>query len=316
MNSISPKISLIIPVFNTATYLEECLKSITSQSYSNIEIIVINDGSTDNSKQICQRFADSDSRIRFIDKENEGLSETRNCGIEHSSGDYLMFVDSDDYIEQNAIERLVNATDGGSVDYVICGNYNLSTIKCSVRHIFNDDKYFKGEEYLSQILIPTLGPTQDKFRPEILDRLTPVWARLYKRSIVVSHNIRFITLNDIPSEALQFNFEFCFFANTAKYIDFPLYYYRRNTSTSVTKPFRRDLVRKWSYWNEYINNFLNKNNAAISLREAAKGRLVCALIPLGGNALKIKNPFERYCKFKEILNTPFIIEALDSLDTS
>lgn len=105
----SKKISVIIPVYNCEGYLERCLNSVINQTYKNLEIIIINDGSTDSSGDICKKYAESDSRIIYRHTENHGLSAARNLGLKNASGDFIGFVDSDDYIELNMYERLMNA---------------------------------------------------------------------------------------------------------------------------------------------------------------------------------------------------------------
>ena len=102
-------ISIIIPVYNSEKYLQRCIDSIKSQTYNNIEILLIDDGSTDNSLQICNENALKDSRINVIHKKNTGVSDTRNIGIAKSKGKYVSFIDSDDYIEKNYIKKLYNA---------------------------------------------------------------------------------------------------------------------------------------------------------------------------------------------------------------
>ena len=100
-------ISVIIPVYNVENYLEECLKSVQNQTYTNIEVLLVNDGSTDNSKQICERYCQEDSRFLLINQENQGLSAARNKGVEISTGEYIVFVDSDDIIKTNYLEKLM-----------------------------------------------------------------------------------------------------------------------------------------------------------------------------------------------------------------
>ena len=100
-------ISVIVPVYNVEKYLEECLDSIQNQTYSNIEIILVNDGSTDNSKKICEKYCKRDSRFLLINQENQGLSAARNKGVEISTGEYIVFVDSDDIIKTNYLEKLM-----------------------------------------------------------------------------------------------------------------------------------------------------------------------------------------------------------------
>lgn len=102
-------VSIIVPVYNVEKYLEKCIESIINQTYSNLEIVLSDDGSTDNSPSICDEYALKDSRIRVIHKSNGGLSDARNAALDIISGKYITFIDSDDYIEKEAIEILVNA---------------------------------------------------------------------------------------------------------------------------------------------------------------------------------------------------------------
>lgn len=120
------KISVIVPIYNTEKYVEECINSIRNQTYKNLEIILINDGSTDNSLQICKEIAKKDNRIILINKENRGVSHARNAGIKRVTGSYVLFVDSDDYIKETYLEELYNETDNGKNDMVISGYTSFS----------------------------------------------------------------------------------------------------------------------------------------------------------------------------------------------
>ena len=102
-------ISIIVPVYNAEKWIDRCIKSLIKQTYDDIEIILVNDGSTDTSLSVCKKYADIDKRIVVIDKKNSGVSATRNIGIEIAKGEYIQFVDSDDYIDEKMCEMLVNA---------------------------------------------------------------------------------------------------------------------------------------------------------------------------------------------------------------
>jgi len=102
------KISIIIPIYNTVQYLEECIQSVINQTYKNIEIILVNDGSTDGSGEICEKFANRDTRIKYLCQENKGVTAARRLGVEYASGEYIGFVDSDDYIESDLYEQIAN----------------------------------------------------------------------------------------------------------------------------------------------------------------------------------------------------------------
>lgn len=116
-------ISVIVPVYNTAQYLHQCLDSILSQTYEDIEIILVNDGSTDGSSEICDAYADRDSRVKVIHKENGGLVSARKTGLKAATGEYIGYVDSDDWIESDMYEKLLTALTDGEADIAMCGRF-------------------------------------------------------------------------------------------------------------------------------------------------------------------------------------------------
>lgn len=117
----SPKISIIVPCYNVEKYLERCLLSLVNQSLKDIEIILIDDGSLDNCPQLCDEWREKDSRVKVIHKPNGGLGYARNSGLEIAQGEYIAFVDSDDYVDTCMYEQLYNSTDKGKHDAVLCG---------------------------------------------------------------------------------------------------------------------------------------------------------------------------------------------------
>lgn len=314
MEQSHPLLSIVVPVYNTATYLAGCLESIVNQTYNNIEVIVVDDGSTDGSNEICDRYAEKYDFVFVYHRENQGVSDTRNYGIEHATGKYVMFVDSDDYIASTMCYELVSAIVSSNSDFAICGNYNVSTVGTKARSLYNGSSEFKNNRFEIEITVATLGLIDEKLKnPEKLDRLTPIWARLYKLEIIRSNNIRFIDLYKLPSECLQFNYEYCNCAKSAIYVDKPLYYYRRNTAISVTKPFRDDLIGKWDWWIGYMIDYLNQHHLDIRHWNAFYSRVCCSVIPLGGNALKTKKKVKEIRKF---LNKPIYAEAFMHFDVA
>ena len=120
----TPDISIIIPIYNSEEYLAQTIESVMNQTYKNIEIILVNDGSTDGSKEICEEYAQKDKRIKVINQENSGNAEARNCGMKNASGKYYMFLDSDDLYEPDACENMLNEIERTDADYVN-GNYQI-----------------------------------------------------------------------------------------------------------------------------------------------------------------------------------------------
>ncbi|MHA3893193.1 glycosyltransferase family 2 protein [Acinetobacter sp. GXMZU3951] len=118
---LQPKVTIVIPVYNTQSYIDQCLSSVVNQTFSNIKIIIVNDGSTDNSLKICQKYADNDNRITLVNKPNEGVSIARNVGISLAEGEWIYFLDSDDYLDKNTVENLLDEADLFDADIIQFG---------------------------------------------------------------------------------------------------------------------------------------------------------------------------------------------------
>ena len=172
---MTEKITVIVPVYNVEHYLDKCLDSVIKQTYKNIEIIVVNDGSTDNSGEICQEYAQKDNRIVYIEKENGGLSDARNAGLDQMTGSYVTFVDSDDWIEQDYVETLYQKITEYQADIAI-GNYYSFDEERSVFlfHILGDSYYEKAHDNVS--IFENLYENQEMRSFALIS----AWGKLYK----------------------------------------------------------------------------------------------------------------------------------------
>lgn len=167
------KISVIVPVYNVDTYLRECIDSIINQTYNNLEIILVDDGSTDNSKIICDEYAQIDNRIIVIHKENSGLSDARNEGINISSGEFITLVDSDDKIALDMIEYLYNLADISNCDISVCQ-----------RLLINEEGYpipYKIKRTESKLITGRNQCMESFFKESYID--TVAWGKLYRSSL-------------------------------------------------------------------------------------------------------------------------------------
>jgi len=174
-------ISIIIPVYNVEPFLERCIESITRQTYYNLEIILVNDGSTDNSKWICEKWQKKDVRIKLINKKNGGLSDARNCGLNIAHGEYITFVDSDDWVLPTYIEELYSSCIEFSADIVICGGNwvdNNGIIQNDGIYQFNDLISFTGKEILEKLVKTTFIEFEKNST-----LLCVAWNKLYKREL-------------------------------------------------------------------------------------------------------------------------------------
>ena len=147
------KVSVIIPIYNVEKYLEKCLDSIIKQSYTNLEIILVNDGSTDSSREICLRYLEKDKRFKLIEQINQGISVTRNTGLENMTGDYLLYIDPDDYIAPNMIEILVQNIEEHQADMATCGIYNVYKDRTIPQYSKHERYLCDAKEAYRQILI-------------------------------------------------------------------------------------------------------------------------------------------------------------------
>lgn len=210
-------ISVIVPIYNSSKYLNECLNSILNQTYKNLEIILINDGSTDNSLEICREFKKRDKRVIIIDKANTGVSDSRNFGIENSNGKYIIFVDSDDVLNINLIYRLYSGAIEKNVDVVRCnyqGYYNKNKGK-----IYDlADRVFEGNQ---------IKPIIKYFITNYKNIPSYIWLLLIKKEKIVEFDTTLYFMEDTEFFIrLLLNIDSIYFINEC------LYYYRYNSQSA------------------------------------------------------------------------------------
>lgn len=232
-------ISVIVPVYNVEKYLPECIESIINQTYKNLEIILIDDGSPDNSGKICDEYAGKDNRIKVIHKKNEGVSEARNVGMEVAKGNYLTFVDSDDWIESVYIETLLKTLMENKADYVTCG-YNR-VYQNEIEKINNSGKriVYDTKEYLMNLLNVQLG-------------YGFCHMKLIKRDIIGNNKF---DKKLVVGEDAFFNIKLCKNLKKAVVIEEALYNYRFN-SNSVVRKYDANYVEKYRKSMEAMYNYI------------------------------------------------------------
>ena len=172
---MNPLITIIVPIYKVENYLERCIKSILAQTYNNIEIILVDDGSPDRCPQICDQFQKVDSRIRVIHKKNGGLSDARNAGFEVSSGDLICFVDSDDYISVAYIENLYKIITLGNCDIAVCDFESVDTFKM---------EHGKNEDFLTKVTYCTGIEMMSHMYDDMFLQTVVAWNKMYKREIL------------------------------------------------------------------------------------------------------------------------------------
>lgn len=216
---MNPKISVIVPVYNVEKYLCSCIDSILAQTFTDFELLLIDDGSRDKSGEICDEYANKDCRVKVFHKENGGVSSARNLGIDESKGKYLFFVDSDDIISSFYIEMFVNYIKKNDSVCVVCKYTNrLSLLKNQIDSI--KTKEMTSSEFLDEIWI-----SEGK-----LDGY--LWNKMFKRKILIDLNIRFDEKVSIWEDML-FVVEYFVNISTVVFVDAVLYYYRDTMNSAV-----------------------------------------------------------------------------------
>lgn len=257
-SSVSDLISVIVPVYNGEKYLRRCIESIINQSYKLIEIILINDGSTDNSGEICNAYALSDNRIRVIHTENNGPATARNLGIERAKGSFIFFVDADDFIENNALNLLVESYNRHRAD-IIVGDFKK--IKNGIIEDRRDTSFSNNTLLTKQDIVVYSRSYLRKPNKYLLFAFS--WGRLFKSSIIKDNNISFNT--DLHTfEDVAFNFDYLQYAGEVFFLKETIYNHTIYDNYSSATMAVGDNPRKlFGYKKALINlgNFLRNNVA-------------------------------------------------------
>lgn len=235
-----PLVSIILPVYNAQNHLARCVGSICAQTYRNIEIIILNDGSKDQSLPVCEEFRQKDSRILLVDKANSGVSDTRNLGLKLASGKYVEFVDSDDYLDPDFTERLVAAAEENEADFVIApykmvipaGASKPEQVLDRIQDELGVMSVARPPEVREYGFLPAGVYDKDTFALRLMDKpasyfYSVLWNKLYRRDILTGNDIQFVS-EMRWAEDLVFNLRYIQYAERFVAIDKPGYYYVQN----------------------------------------------------------------------------------------
>ena len=215
----TPRVSIVVPVYNVERYLRQCLDSLVNQTYQNVEIICVDDGSTDASSEILTEYALKNSRVRVIRQKNSGLSAARNVGFSFATGEYVMYVDSDDWIDVRTCEKAVFKAEEHAADLVMWPYIREFPDHSAPKAIFSEEKNFHAAECreLQRRMIGLLGT--ELAHPENADALCTVWGKLYLRELIAQNNIHFTDLQRIGTyEDGLFNLHYLTHVKNVTYI--------------------------------------------------------------------------------------------------
>lgn len=312
------KISIIVPIYNMEKYLPRCLDSIIHQTLQNIEVIAVNDGSTDNCLEILKVYQKKDNRIKIINKENEGVSTARNVGIQHATGDYIGFVDPDDWIETNMYEELYKIAVQSESDIVMCSYIREYGSHSKLKEYNVGDRLeYKGEKIKTEIVRKLIGPLDEELRnPEMLDAWGTVWSKIYRTELIKNYNITFEDLRLIgTNEDSLFNIYACYYAKKFVFLNRPYYHYWKGNENSITSVYKEALLVKWSNLFAIIEDFINDNNLGEKYKLALKNRIGVNALGLGFNEMNKKsNILKKWIGIHKLLNNDKVHQAVKSLE--
>lgn len=275
------KISVVIPVYNVEKYVKKCLDSILNQSYKNLEIIIVDDGSKDRSVEIIENIIKNDSRAKIYRKVNGGLSDARNFGMNFVTGKFVIFIDSDDYIEDNMILTLYENIIKENADVSVCGIYNVY-INNKKAQCVNENIYFTcaKDRFLKEYLIGKLIPGS-------------ICNKLIKTNI--AKNIKF-PVGKIYEDAF-YQFDLINFAKTYVVTTKPLYNYFHRENSITTKPYTKKNLDYIEIYTKFYNYVLKNNK---NLEKEAFFRLSYAYFTVLDKIL-LEDDFYKIKEYKEIL---------------
>lgn len=297
---------MIVPVYNTQKYLKRCLDSLIHQSLEELEIILVDDGSQEECAKICDEWQKKDTRIRVIHKKNEGLGFARNTGIEAARGEYLAFVDSDDYVEVSMYENLYTSIEKAQAQIAVSGYIK--------KYGDGSEEYFKNrdipeileKEQIYSILLANMLGAPPEYRSDDYIGMS-VWKNLYKREIFDKYLIRFPSEREFISEDIVFHINFLSHVNKAVILHESYYYYCQNSSSLSTtyKANRFERIKKlYLHEKELLENMgiLELGKLQLQRTFIANVRFCIMLEVARGRDRKkeIERNIKRYCADKEL----------------
>lgn len=248
-----PKFSVIIPVYNVERFIHRCVDSILAQSFTDFELLLIDDGSTDRSGKICDEYARQDERIRVIHKENGGLSSARNAGLDRAIGEYICFVDSDDYIRSDMLET-ISAYLNGDKRSVSFG-FSIQTPSGNIRN-----------EYLGNMTKKSIVNDKDRLRffcNELTDYRVSwtAWSKVFSRAVIEREHLRFADNAGIYAEDLFFSLCYMAFADEIVNVQKPLYVYCERDDSIMGTDAKKNNVRRFVNLANAVERFYQHHNS-------------------------------------------------------
>ncbi len=312
------KVSVVVTIYNQDNYVKQCVDSILNQTHKNLEIILVNNGSEDNSGKICDSYATQDNRVLVIHKDNEGPAESRRIGIDEATGDYIMTIDGDDWLDAEAIEACVDkVTKEPKIECVMFSYVKEYPESSVITHVLDGDCELYGDDAEDKIYRRLFGLVGDELsHPERLAGVGSCCMKLYKSEL--AKRGKYYSTDEVGSaEDALFNMYALHGIKGFAYVDKPYYHYRK-TSTSITSTYRPKLREQWSRLYDIMGDIIKEKKLPEKYNEALSNYIALSTIGAGLNEFSNKDAgfWGRKRKIKEYLKDERIHRALVRLDKS
>ena len=317
MNIEKPKVSIIVPVYNVESYLDRCVQSLLHQTLRSIEIVLVDDGSSDSCPQKCDEYARQDNRIKVIHKINGGLSSARNEGLKCIVGDYFMFVDSDDWLDLDTCRVCYEEIAASGADCLMFsytkefGNHSIEN------HVFGQERIVWNEKEIQTNLHRRLFGLVGKelARPQDADLIVSACMQLFKTEKF--RDIRFVDTKTIGTEDCWYQIQLYERCKKFVYIDKPYYHYLRINEGSLTTKYNPYLFTRWQKMFDYMENYVAEHQLGKTYSEALNNRIALSVLGAGINQTHSDDNLIKGAKsIKRMLMSERYDKALAQLDVS
>lgn len=297
---IKPKFSIIVPIYNMEKYLEQCIKSVISQSFTDYELLLIDDGSNDKTSTICKKY--ENEKIKYIYQKNSGVSVARNTGIKKSKGKWIIFIDPDDWIEKDYLYEF-NERITDDIDIIICDDYVEFPKKTIKNNIYKENFTFANKEK-NILLMQFFSKNKSEYFPQNHDCSAP-WGKAYRKSLITKNNLIFEPELKRAQDKI-FNLYAFRYSNKILYFQKCLYHYRMNPNSTWGKysnEVSNDLIKLYKHMRKYINTYEKNNN---EFMDAYYEKVVISI-----NTIFRQKYFHKDCKIKYLKKHELIKEELN-----
>lgn len=298
-----PLISVIIPIYNVEKYLSRCIDSVINQKYTNLEIILVNDGSPDNSLAICQEYKNKDKRIIIVNKPNGGLSSARNEGLKLCTGEYISFLDSDDWLDIEAFAKGMKYVLQHNADIVFWAvTKEFQNRSQKIQNIKTDKSAVLFEnESLNNLKRRMVGLIDKELNePTKTDAYISAWGKIYRREIILEPKVSFLDTKIVGSEDVPFNIEVFGKAKKVVYVNECLIHYWMENENSLTKNHKNTLFPRFKNLYQWIKEYNQKQHDNELYDQAVENRFALSLINNVMSISSFRNTASVTTKIKDI----------------